>query len=124
VHRCPNGDFDYVWLLYDRESTRRFTYPASCDEAGFTFTSICNYNVITMLVKIVQIGNSHGVRIAKPLLEASGLGDEVDLRVYPGRIELVSANEIVTNDSSAVLDSKGPQSPKSKKRVANRVKTS
>lgn len=54
-----------------------------------------------MLVKIVRIGNSHGVRIPKPLLEASGLSDEVDLRIYPGRIELVSVNEIVISEISA-----------------------
>lgn len=34
-----------------------------------------------MRTKIVRIGNSQGIRIPKPLLEASGLEGEVDLRV-------------------------------------------
>lgn len=34
-----------------------------------------------MKTKIIQIGNSRGVRIPKPLLEQAGLEDEVTLRV-------------------------------------------
>lgn len=39
-----------------------------------------------MKTRIVRIGNSQGVRIPKPLLEQSGLGEEVELEVEDGRI--------------------------------------
>jgi antitoxin MazE len=39
-----------------------------------------------MKTRIVRIGNSQGVRIPKPLLEQSGLGEEVELEVKDGRI--------------------------------------
>ncbi len=34
--------------------------------------------------KLVKIGNSRGVRLAKPLLEVAGLADEVDIEAAPG----------------------------------------
>lgn len=34
-----------------------------------------------MRVKIVKMGNSRGIRLPKPILEASGLSDEVELKV-------------------------------------------
>lgn len=34
-----------------------------------------------MRAKIIKIGNSHGIRIPKPLLEESGLENEVDLKL-------------------------------------------
>ena len=34
-----------------------------------------------MKARLVQIGNSRGVRIPKPLIEQAGLGEEVELRV-------------------------------------------
>ena len=34
-----------------------------------------------MKTKIIQIGNSQGIRIPKPLLEQTGLEDEVELEV-------------------------------------------
>ena len=37
-----------------------------------------------MKTRIVRIGNSQGIRIPKPLLEAAGLGDEVVLTSRPG----------------------------------------
>src|SRR6185437_9082215 len=51
----------------------------------------CAYVVSTeaiMRTKLVRIGNSRGVRLPKPILEASGISDEVDLRVEEGRIVL------------------------------------
>jgi len=39
-----------------------------------------------MKARLVQIGNSRGVRIAKPLLEEAGLVDEVDIRARAGAI--------------------------------------
>lgn len=37
-------------------------------------------------VPLVPIGNSRGLRIPKPLLEASGLVDEVEITIEPGRL--------------------------------------
>jgi len=39
-----------------------------------------------MKTRIVQIGNSRGIRLPKVLLEEAQLGDEVDLEAEPGRI--------------------------------------
>ncbi|NNF27174.1 MAG: AbrB/MazE/SpoVT family DNA-binding domain-containing protein [Gemmatimonadetes bacterium] len=44
-----------------------------------------------MKTKIIQIGNSRGVRIPKPLLEQAGLDGEVTLRVVDGRIVIAAA---------------------------------
>lgn len=49
-----------------------------------------NYIVITMRARIVRIGNSHGIRIPKPILEATGLGDEVELEVGEGQLTIRS----------------------------------
>jgi len=34
-----------------------------------------------MKIELVQIGNSRGIRIPKPMIEQCGLGDRVELRV-------------------------------------------
>jgi antitoxin MazE len=34
--------------------------------------------------KLVKIGNSRGIRLAKPLLEVAGLSDEVEIEAAPG----------------------------------------
>ncbi len=34
--------------------------------------------------KLVNIGNSRGIRLAKPLLEVAGLADEVEIEAAPG----------------------------------------
>jgi len=34
-----------------------------------------------MKAELVQIGNSRGIRIPKPLIEQCGLGDKVELRI-------------------------------------------
>ena len=39
-----------------------------------------------MRAKIVQIGNSRGLRVPKALLEASGIRDAVELSVEDGRL--------------------------------------
>jgi len=39
-----------------------------------------------MKARIVRVGNSHGIRIPKPILEATGLTDEVELEVSEGRL--------------------------------------
>jgi antitoxin MazE len=39
-----------------------------------------------MKARIVRIGNSQGIRIPKPLLEQSGLRDEVEIEVQDGQL--------------------------------------
>ncbi len=43
--------------------------------------------------KIVRIGNSQGIRIAKPLLEQSGISDEVDIEVKDQSIILRASRQ-------------------------------
>ncbi|MFA5809623.1 MAG: AbrB/MazE/SpoVT family DNA-binding domain-containing protein [Thermoleophilia bacterium] len=39
-----------------------------------------------MKTRLVQIGNSRGIRIPKPMIEEAGLSDEVELRLQKGAI--------------------------------------
>jgi antitoxin MazE len=41
-----------------------------------------------MLARLVQIGNSRGLRLAEPLLEETGLTDEVDIRAEAGALAI------------------------------------
>ena len=41
---------------------------------------------MTTKTRIVQIGNSRGIRVPKILLEQAQLSDEVELRAEPGRL--------------------------------------
>jgi antitoxin MazE len=45
-----------------------------------------------MKARIVRIGNSQGIRIPKPLLEQSGLGEEVELEVRAHEIVIRAAS--------------------------------
>jgi len=38
--------------------------------------------------KLVKIGNSRGIRLAKPLLEVAGLADEVEIEAAPGLLTI------------------------------------
>jgi len=49
------------------------------------------YNVITMITTFIQIGNSRGIRIPKPLLNESALEGEVELVVKKGEIKIIPA---------------------------------
>jgi len=40
--------------------------------------------VAMVRAKLVKIGNSRGVRLAKPLLEVAGLSDQVEIEAAPG----------------------------------------
>jgi antitoxin MazE len=40
--------------------------------------------VVVVRAKLVKIGNSRGIRLAKPLLEVAGLADEVEIEASPG----------------------------------------
>lgn len=44
-----------------------------------------------MITTLIAIGNSRGVRIPKPLLNESGLGNEVELQVKKGEIRIIAA---------------------------------
>jgi antitoxin MazE len=44
-----------------------------------------------MKARLVQIGNSRGIRLPKPLIEEIGLTDEVELRVREGAIVILPA---------------------------------
>lgn len=44
-----------------------------------------------MKAKLVRIGNSRGVRIPKPLIEISGLANDVEIRAKKGRIVIEPA---------------------------------
>jgi antitoxin MazE len=41
--------------------------------------------------RLVRIGNSRGIRLAKPVLEQAGLEDEVEIRVEPGAVIITAA---------------------------------
>ncbi len=38
--------------------------------------------------KLVKIGNSRGIRLAKPLLEVAGLTDDVEIEAAPGVVTI------------------------------------
>ena len=45
-----------------------------------------------MKSKIVKIGNSRGVRIPKPLIKETGLGEEVEIQVEGNRLIIAPAD--------------------------------
>lgn len=47
-----------------------------------------------MRAKLVQIGNSRGVRIPKGMIEEAELGDEVELTVRKGEIVIAKARKV------------------------------
>ncbi len=44
-----------------------------------------------MKTRLVQIGNSRGVRLPKPLIEEAGLKDEVEITLRDGALIITSA---------------------------------
>ena len=44
-----------------------------------------------MKARLIRIGNSRGIRLAKPVLEQAGLEDEVEIRVEPGAVIITAA---------------------------------
>lgn len=59
--------------------------------------------------KIVAIGNSHGVRIPKPLLEQAGLVGDVELHAEDGRIVIAATRRPRAGwaDAAATLRARG-----------------
>lgn len=56
-----------------------------------------------MITTLVSIGNSRGVRIPKPLLTESGLGDQVELQVKKGEIRIIPATSNTRSVASTLL---------------------
>ncbi len=42
-----------------------------------------------MKTRLIQIGNSRGIRLPKPLIDQIGLGDEVELSIREGAIVIL-----------------------------------
>ena len=59
-----------------------------------------------MRVKIAQIGNSKGVRIPKPILEACNISDEAELDIEDGVITISSIPEVRIGWQEAALQNK------------------
>ena len=47
-----------------------------------------------MKARLVNIGNSRGIRIPKPLIEEAGLSDEVELHVKDGVITIAAVHSL------------------------------
>lgn len=56
-----------------------------------------------MITTLIAIGNSRGIRIPKPLLNESGLKDQVELQVKKGEIRIVSAPVKSTSVADTLL---------------------
>ena len=56
-----------------------------------------------MKARLVRIGNSRGVRLAKPLLEEAGLTDEVEIRVRAGAVVITPLNSPRAGWAAAAL---------------------
>ena len=54
-----------------------------------------------MLTKIIQIGNSRGIRIPKSFIEQSGINNEVELELKDDRIIIKSLSNVRKNWDSA-----------------------
>jgi len=59
--------------------------------------------------KLVRIGNSRGIRLAKPLLEEVGLTDEVEIHASPGVLTItpVANPRAGWAEAAASFESKG-----------------
>ncbi|MDQ8159191.1 MAG: AbrB/MazE/SpoVT family DNA-binding domain-containing protein [Gemmatimonadota bacterium] len=65
-----------------------------------------------MKAKLVRIGNSRGVRLAKPLIEEAGLTDDIEIRVQGGALIITSvespragwAESVAKHGPSRLLD--------------------
>jgi antitoxin MazE len=53
--------------------------------------------------KLVQIGNSRGVRLPKPVIDQAGLGEEVDIQVRDGAVVITSARPLRRGWAEAAL---------------------
>lgn len=56
-----------------------------------------------MITTIIDIGNSRGIRIPKPILSESGLGKQVELQVKRGEIRITPVPVKNTSAASTLL---------------------
>ncbi len=56
-----------------------------------------------MITTLIAIGNSRGVRIPKPLLNESGLRDQVELQAKKGEIRIIAARVKSTSAAATLL---------------------
>ena len=54
-----------------------------------------------MKTRLVRIGNSRGVRIAKPLIEEAGLTEEVEIRAQAGAVIITALSAARTGWAEA-----------------------
>lgn len=47
-----------------------------------------------MKAKLIRIGNSKGIRIPKPVLEQTGISDEVEMEIFDQHITIRSADKV------------------------------
>lgn len=57
--------------------------------------------------RIVQIGNSRGIRVPRALLEQAELGEEVELQAQPGRLIVRAAHRPRTGWAEAARAMRG-----------------
>ena len=60
-----------------------------------------------MITTIIAIGNSRGIRIPKPIISESGLGEQVELQVKKGEIRIIAAPVKNVSPLSTLLLSEG-----------------
>ncbi|MEB3322055.1 MAG: AbrB/MazE/SpoVT family DNA-binding domain-containing protein [Synechococcaceae cyanobacterium] len=62
-----------------------------------------------MRSRLVRIGNSRGIRLAKPLLEEAGLTDEVEIHASPGVLTItpVAIPRAGWGEAAAAFQSEG-----------------
>jgi antitoxin MazE len=60
-----------------------------------------------MEARIIQIGNSRGVRIPKTMLEQAGMTDRVELSAKGGCITITAASTVPRSDWKAKFESLG-----------------
>ena len=56
-----------------------------------------------MITTLIAIGNSRGIRIPKPLINESGLGNQVELKVKKGEIRITAAPTTDTSVAATLL---------------------
>jgi antitoxin MazE len=66
-----------------------------------------------MKAKLIQIGNSRGVRLPKPLIKDAGLEDEVDIQLRDGTIVITSTRKLRAglSESAKLLHDRKQDSP-------------
>ena len=57
-----------------------------------------------MKTRLVQIGNSRGVRLPKPMIEEAGLDDEVELQVRDGAVIIKAVRDSRSGWEDAAKD--------------------